>query len=72
MKIELLVTGVIAVGSPDIVERATLEVIFAGRCFANSGCLYGREAILLCKNPLLSPNESTKGHLMKIKWCLSM
>ena len=33
MKIELFVTNVIAVGSPDRAERATLGVILAGRLF---------------------------------------
>ena len=34
MKTEWLVTDVTAAESPDIVERAILEVIMAGRCFA--------------------------------------
>ena len=33
MKIEWLVANVIAVGSPDIAERAILEVILAGQFF---------------------------------------
>ena len=33
MKIEWLVADVTTVGSPDIVERAILNVILAGRCF---------------------------------------
>ena len=46
VKIEWLISNVMAVGSPDIAERAILGLIFAGRCFKNSGCICGRGATL--------------------------
>ena len=36
MKMEWLVADVTAVGSPEIAERAILEVILAGRCFGHA------------------------------------
>ena len=41
MKLEWLVTGVTADGSPDRAERAILGVILAGRFLDNSGCICG-------------------------------
>ena len=35
---------------------------------ANSGRICGRGATLWCRNSLLSPNNFTQGHLMKIEW----
>ena len=61
MKLEWLVTNVTASGSPDRVERTILEVILAEHFFANLGRICGREAILWCRNPLLSPNTFTQG-----------
>ena len=65
MKIEWLVTNVTVVGSPDIAERAILEVILAGHFLAYSGRICGRGATLW--KPLLSPNKFSCGHLMKIE-----
>ena len=42
MKIELLVTDVIAVRSPDRAEGTILVVSLAGRFLANSGRIRGR------------------------------
>ena len=44
MIIELLVSDVTAVGSPDIAERAILEVILVGRCFGQFRAYLGLES----------------------------
>ena len=71
MKLEWLVTNVTASGSPDRVERTILEVILAEHFFANLGRICGREAILWCRNPLLSPNNFTYGQLLKTEWLVA-
>ena len=63
-----MVTNITAVGSPDRAERAILEVILAGLFLANSGCICGRGATVLCRNPILSSNTFIWGHLFKIAW----
>ena len=70
MKIELLVTNITAVGSPDRAERAILGVILARRCFGQFSVFYSG-ATLWCRNPLFSPNTFTYGHLMNIKWLVA-
>ena len=42
-----------------------------GRFLANSGGFCGQGATLWCRNPLLSSNKFTKGHLMKIEWLVT-
>ena len=69
MKIEWLVTNVTAVRSPDRAERASLKVVLAGRFFwTNSGRICGRGVTLWCGNTILSSNNFTYDHLMKIEW----
>ena len=68
MKIEWLLTDVTVVGSPDRAERAILGVILAWRFLANSGRICGRGAALWCRNPLLSSNNFTQGHLIEMEW----
>ena len=58
MKIEWLVNDVMAVGSPDRAEHAILGVILAGPVFGKFS--------LWCRDPLLSSNSFTQGHLMKL------
>ena len=65
MKVEWFVGDVTAVGSSDRAERAILEVILA--VFFQSRSFCGRGATLSCRNPLLSSNYFTQGHLMKIE-----
>ena len=71
MKIKWLVADVIAVVSLDRAKHAILGVIVAGCVFANPGRCCGRKATLWCRNPLLSSNTFTKGHLMKIEWLVT-
>ena len=71
-KIKWLVANLRVFGSPDKAEHAIFWVILAGRFFfADSGCISGRGATLSCRNPLLSSNKFTQGHLMKIKWLVA-
>ena len=56
MKIEWLFTGVSRVGSPDRAERDILGMVL-GDFWANLGRCCSQEATLLCRNPLLSPNN---------------
>ena len=88
MKIEWLIANVTAVGSPDIAEGAILGVILSGRCFGQfrrGTCYFGGgfglalfwpiqavSVVKECRNPLLSPNNSTQGRLMEIKWFFPM
>ena len=60
-----------AVRSPDRAERAILGAILARHFLANSGRICGRGATLWWRNPLLSPNKFTQGHLMKIEWLVA-
>ena len=71
MKIEWLVTDVTAVGSLDRAECAILGVILAEVFFVNPGHFCGRGTTLWCRNPLLSSNNFTQGHLMKIEWLVT-
>ena len=71
MKIESLVTDVIALGSLGIVERAISGVFVTGRVFGQSRSFCGRGATLWCTNPLLSSNNFTWGRLMKIEWLIN-
>ena len=73
MKIERFVANVTAVGSP---ARAEPNVLLWGRSllgvfFVNSGHICGRGATLRYRNPLLSPNNFTQGHLVKIEWLVT-
>ena len=71
MKIEWLVADVTAVGCLDRAKRAILGCVWLGVCLANSGHFCGRGATLWCRNPLLSSNNFTKGHFMKIEWLVT-
>ena len=55
-----------AVGSLDRAERAILGVM--GVLLANSGHICGWGATFWCGNPLLSSNNFTWDHLVKIEW----
>ena len=71
MKMQWIDINITASGSPDRAERAILGVVLATRFLANSGRIWGRGATLWCKNPLLSSNNFTQGHLMKIEWLVT-
>ena len=70
-KIEWLITNVTAIGSPGWAKRAILGVILAGVFLANSGHICGRWATLWCRNLLLSSNNFTWGHLVKLEWLVA-
>ena len=71
MKTKWLVADVTALESPGRGECAILGVILAERFFANSGRICRLGATLRCRTPLLSRNNFTQGHLMKIKWLVT-
>ena len=71
MKIESLVVDVTAAGSPDRAECAILGVIEAGRVFGQSRSFLWSGSLLWCRNPILSSNYFTYGHLMKIEWLVT-
>ena len=71
MKSEWLVANVTVVGSPGRAERAILGVILAWRVFGQSRLFCCRGGPLWCRNPLLSSNNFTQGHLMKMEWLVT-
>ena len=73
MKMKLLVPNVTAIGSPGRAERAVLGGILTGRVtfLNNAGHICGWGATLWCRNLLLSSNNFTWGHLVRMEWLVA-
>ena len=67
MQIEWLFANVTPVGWPARAKHDILSTILEV-FWPNSGCFCAHGATLSCRNPLLSTNIFTWGHLLKIEW----